>query len=256
MDAVVMAGGVPVEGEALYPLTRGLSKALLPIRGKPMAQWVLDALATSRHVRRVVVVGLDGGLDFPREISYRRGGGDLLDNILVGARALLELDPGADRLLLVASDIPAVTGSHVDWVIERALEGDDELDYCVLERGAMEAVFPGCRRTYFRFRDRQVCGGDLSVVASSLFGRGGGAWHRLAEVRKSRVRIAATVGWDVLLLFLLRRLTVDEAARMAGRRLGVRARVLSCPFPEVGMDVDKPFQLEIVRAHLDRRLSG
>lgn len=256
MDAVVMAGGIPCEGEPLYPLTRGRSKALLPIAGKPMVQWVLDALAASRNVGRVVVVGLEGGLSFPREIRYIPTQGDLLDNVLLGARALSESDPQAARFLLISSDIPAVSGPQVDWVIEQALEADDELDYCVLERAAMEDLFPGCRRTFFRFRDREVCGGDLTVVAHSVFSRDTGAWQRLTAVRKSRWRIASTIGFDVLLLFLLRRLTVDEALRRASLRLGIRARVLSCPYPEVGMDVDKPFQLDIVTEHLKRRASG
>ena len=235
MDAVVMAGGIPCEGEPLYPLTRGRSKALLPIAGKPMVQWVLDALAASRQVGRVVVVGLEGGLSFPREIRYIPTQGDLLDNVLLGPRALSESDPQAARFLLISSDIPAVSGPQVDWVIEQALEADDEISTtaCWSARH-MEDLVPGCRRTFFRFRDREVCGGDLTVVAQSVFSRDTGAWQRLTEVRKSRWRIASTIGFDVLLLFLLRRLTVEEALRRASLRLGIRARVLSCPYPEVG----------------------
>jgi dTDP-glucose pyrophosphorylase len=70
IDALVLAGGIPSEGQPLYPFTRGQPKALLPVADRPMAQWVLDALASSKHVRRVVVVGLDGGLQYPRELIY------------------------------------------------------------------------------------------------------------------------------------------------------------------------------------------
>ncbi len=44
MDAIVIAGGIPEPGEPLYPYTQGKPKATLEISGKPMAQWVLDAL--------------------------------------------------------------------------------------------------------------------------------------------------------------------------------------------------------------------
>ena len=156
-----MAAGVPREGEPLYPLTRGLSKALLPVAGKSMLQWVLEALAAARSIGRVVVVGPRTDLPFPRELHYLEGGGDYLANLRAGARRLLELDPGVERLLVVSADIPALTSEHVDWIVAQAQAGDHDLCYCVIDRQAMEAAFPGCRRTFYRFRDREVCGGDL-----------------------------------------------------------------------------------------------
>jgi NDP-sugar pyrophosphorylase family protein len=48
MDAVVTAGGIPQPEELLYPYTQGKPKAMLDIGGKPMVQWVLDALSGSK----------------------------------------------------------------------------------------------------------------------------------------------------------------------------------------------------------------
>ena len=64
------------------------------------------------------------------------------------------LDARADHLLVISSDIPAAAGAQIDWVIERR---------------AMEELFPGCRRTFFRFRDMEVCGGDLAVISTRSF---------------------------------------------------------------------------------------
>jgi GTP:adenosylcobinamide-phosphate guanylyltransferase len=253
MDAVVLAGGIPREGEPLYSLSQGRPKALLAVAGKPMVQWVMDALATAKHVRRVFVVGLEGGLRFPRTISYLPNQGELLDNVLLGARRLLESDPQVLNFLLISSDIPAVTGPQIDWVIEQTLATQDEFYYCVLERKIMEGLFPGCRRTFFRFRDGEVCGGDLAVIGTSVFSKDSGVWHKLTEARKSRWKTAAIIGIDMLLLYLLGLLTIGVAVRTASRRLGVRGTVLFCPYPEVGMDVDKPFQLDIVNEFLYRR---
>jgi GTP:adenosylcobinamide-phosphate guanylyltransferase len=253
MDAVVMAAGVPREGEPLYPLTRGLSKALLPVAGKSMLQWVLEALAAARSIGRVVVVGPRTDLPFPRELHYLEGGGDYLANLRAGARRLLELDPGVERLLVVSADIPALTSEHVDWIVSQAQAGDHDLCYCVIDRRAMEAAFPGCRRTFYRFRDREVCGGDLAVVRTSIFAGDSRIWQKLTEARKSRWRTAAAIGPVVLLRFLLGRLSIDEVVRVASRRLGIRGRALDCPFPEAGMDVDKPFQRDLVEEALLRR---
>lgn len=253
MDALITAGGIPRPGEPMYELTRGGNKALVPIAGKPMAQWVLDALALSNRVRRAVVVGLDGGLSYPRELVYLPNQGGLLDNMMAGARKIVELDPQADYLLVISGDIPAVTASQIDWVIDEALSTQDDVYYCVIERRTMEERFPGCHRTFYRFRDEQVCGGDLAVVHTRVFSGETGVWKRLTEARKSRLKTAAAIGFGLLALFLLHRLTIDETVRRAGLRLKVRGRAIHCPFPEVGMDVDKPFQKDLVEEYLLRR---
>ncbi len=41
---------------------------------------------------------------------------------------------------------------------------------------------------------------------------------------------------------------------MSKGRLNITGRAIVCPYAEVGMDVDKPHQLEIMRADLKKRL--
>ncbi len=57
MDAIVTAGGIPLPEDPLYPYTEGHSKAMLEIAGKPMIQWVLDALSASSKVENVILIG-------------------------------------------------------------------------------------------------------------------------------------------------------------------------------------------------------
>jgi len=51
---------------------------------------------------------------------------------------------------------------------------------------------------------------------------------------------------------LIRRLSLQIAEKKFVQHLGLRGRALHCPYPELGMDVDKPFQLEIMREELGR----
>ena len=44
MDAIVTAGGIPQPEDPLYTFSNGNAKALIDVAGKPMVQWVLDAL--------------------------------------------------------------------------------------------------------------------------------------------------------------------------------------------------------------------
>jgi NDP-sugar pyrophosphorylase family protein len=58
MDAIVTAGGIPLPEEPLYPATLGKSKAMVDVAGKPMVQWVLDALTNAKTIDNVIIVGL------------------------------------------------------------------------------------------------------------------------------------------------------------------------------------------------------
>ena len=252
MNAILTAGGITQPNEPLYPLSGGGFKAMLDIHGRPMIQYVLDALNGSAGIERILMVGLppDNLLDSAKPLISLPDGGDMVANILAGAREIAGLDPGAVRALIVSSDIPAITPAMVDWVIARVEESDDEIYYHVIERSVMEARYPGSRRTYVHLKEMEVCGGDLNAIRLSLAAEDNPLWDQLIEARKSPLRQAALIGYDTLFLLLLRRLSLPEAEKAVSKRLKIRARAIPCPYAELGMDVDKPFQLEIMRADL------
>src|SRR3990172_5210890 len=131
-------------------------------------------------------------------------------------------------------------------------EAAADFDYLAIERQVMEARFPGSRRTYTPLRGTQVCGGDINMAHVRL-AENEALVERLAAARKSPLRTASLIGWNVLLLFLLRQLTIERGEELVSRNLGIRTRFHMCPYAELGMDIDKPHQLEILRADLGRR---
>jgi len=58
MNAIILAGGIPTSEDPLYLAANGQNKALIDIAGKPMAQWVVDAVDGANSVDRIVIVGL------------------------------------------------------------------------------------------------------------------------------------------------------------------------------------------------------
>ena len=255
MDAIVTAGGVPKPGDTLYAYTQGKAKAMLDIAGKPMAQWVLDAINESALVERVVVVGLgpDAGLEITKPVVFIPNQGSMLKNIQVAASKVVEVNPEADLILVVSSDIPAITSEMVDWAIRAARESDDDIYYNVVPREVMESRFPGSNRSFIRFKDVEVCGGDMNIIRASITEGRDEIWGKLVAARKNALKQASLLGFDTLFLLLLRRLTIDAAVKKAGKRLGLRGRAVISPYAEIGMDVDKPGQLELLRADLAKR---
>lgn len=255
MDAIVTAGGTPTPEDVLYPFTQGTPKALLDIAGKPMAQWVLDALSESRLVEHVVMIGLpaDCGLACSKPMEFIPDQGEMLDNIRAGARRVLEMNPAAEHALVVASDIPAISGESVDWVVEHVLRTNEDIYYNVITKEVMEARFPGSRRSYTRLKEMEVCGGDLNAIRCAMALDTESIWDQIIATRKNVLKQAALIGYDTLFLLLLRALTLEQAVGRVTKRLGLTGRALVCPYAEIGMDVDKPHQLELLRADLAGR---
>jgi GTP:adenosylcobinamide-phosphate guanylyltransferase len=254
-DAMVTAGGVPEPGDSLYEFTQGKSKALIDVAGKPMVQWVLDALSEAKSVGKVVIVGLDesSGITCKKPLAYVPNQGGMLSNIRAGANKIKEINPRAEYTLIVSSDIPTTTAEMVDWVADQVRPSEDDIVYNVIERSVMEARFPNSKRTFTKLKGMEVCGGDLTPAALNLILSDTGFWEKLAAARKNPLKQAALVGFDLLFLALVRALTLEDAARRASKNLNMRGRGVVCPYPELGMDVDKTHHLEIVRRDLERR---
>jgi molybdopterin-guanine dinucleotide biosynthesis protein A len=256
MDAIVTAGGAPQPGDPLYEYTKGGNKALLDMAGKSMIQWVLDALENANTIEKVVLIGLP-----PESIAQGNkiaallpSQGDMLNNIKAGVAKVLEIHPQAHHTLLVSSDIPGITGEMVDWVVNTSMQTDEDIYYNVITRQVMEKCFPNSRRSYTRLSDMEVCGGDMNMIRALTVTNNDTLWTRIIAARKSVFKQAALIGYDTLFLLLLRALSLEKAIKTVASRLKITGRALICPYAEVGMDVDKPHQLEIMREYLNRRI--
>jgi GTP:adenosylcobinamide-phosphate guanylyltransferase len=253
MDAVIMAGGIPKPEDSLYPTTQGKFKALMEIAGKPMIQWVLDALEDAKTIDRVVIVGLDSGSDISctKPMTFVPNQGSMLNNVRTGVKKVSEINPQAVFALIVSSDLPAITGEMVDWSVNTSLETDDDIYYSVVPREVMENRFPESRRSFIRIKDMEVCGADMNMIRISVATGRDKLWNSLIAARKNAFKQAALIGYDTLILVLLRRLTLNKAVQIVSKRLDLKGRVLISPYAEVGMDVDKPHQYELLRADLE-----
>jgi GTP:adenosylcobinamide-phosphate guanylyltransferase len=257
MDAIVTAGGIPRPEDPLYTYSHGNSKALIDVAGKPMIQWVLDALGNSKRVNNVIVIGLSpkSGVTCKKPLHYVSNQGRMLANIVAGVNKALELNKRNKYVLVVSSDIPALKSEMVDWLVDTCMETKDDLYYGVCPRDVMEARFPDSRRTYTHLRDMDVCGADINITHVRMTTEHLDMWESLIGTRKSPLRQAGLIGFGTLFALFTRRLTLEEAVRRVCERIGVKGRAIVWPYAEPCMDVDKPSQLELIRADLERQQS-
>ncbi len=255
MYAVLTAGGIPQPEDPLYRHSKGDPKALIDVAGKPMVQWVVDALNAARHVDDIILIGLSAktGLRSAKPIHYLPNQGRMLANLVAGINKALELNSAIEYVLLVSSDIPAVTGDMVDWLITTCMETHHDLYYGVCPREVMEARFPGSKRSYVRLKDVEVCGADMNITHVRMATEHLDLWEQLIGYRKSAMRQAALLGLDTFWKVFTRSVTLEELVEHVCRRLNIRGRVIVWDRAEAAMDVDKPYQLELLRADLAKR---
>ena len=251
MDAFIIAGGVPGPEDPLYPFALGKPKAMIDVAGKPMSQWVLDAVCGAKQIDQVVIVGLedDCGLRGTKPLHFIPDQGGMFDNARAGLDELLKINPSDEQALVLPGDTPAITSQIIESRIEQSEGNDADFDYTVIKREVMEARYPGASRTYVKLKDVELCGGDMHVVRPSLV-TDRELWERLMAGRKNILKQAALIGFDTLFLLLTRSLTLDGAQKLISKRLGLVGVATLSPYAEVGMDADKPFQLEILRREL------
>lgn len=253
MYAIVTAGGIPNPEDPLYMFLKGDAKALVDVAGKPMIQWVLDALNAAQQVDAIILIGLSAKTELvsAKPIHYIPNQGRMLANIVAGVNKALELNKKTEYVLVASSDIPTLKGEMVDWLISTCMETKDELYYGVCPRDVMETRFPESKRTYTRLKDIELCGADIHVTHVRMATEHLDLWERLIGGRKSPMQQASIVGFATLWKYLTRSATLDELVEHICNRLGIKGRAIIWEHAEPAMDVDKPHQLELLRADLE-----
>lgn len=255
MNAIVLAGGIPQPDEPLYTYSQGGSKALIDITGRPMVQWIVDALAESKSVDQIIVIGLSAKseLTCSKPIHYISNQGRMLANIIAGSEKSLELKPKSEYLLVCSADIPALRGDMVDWLVKSAMQTKDDLYYGVCPKEVMEARYPESRRTYTKLKDIELCGADINITRISAIKEHLDTWEALIGNRKSPMRQAGIIGLDTLFQLATRQFTLEALVERASQRIGIKGRAIVWERAEPCMDVDKPHQLELMRNDLSRQ---
>ena len=256
MDAILTAGGIPLPEDPLYTYTNGDSKALVDVAGKPMIQWVLDALSDAKLVDNVIIIGLSpkSGVTCKKPLHYVSNQGRMLANIVAGVEKTLEINPKAEYVFVISSDIPGINAGMVDWLIETCMQTKEDIYYGVIPREVMETRYPGSNRTYTKLKDIQLCGADMHIshVSMAIEPEHLEMWEELIGNRKSPLKQAATIGFGTLLKVATRSITLDDLVATVTKRIGITGRPIIWDHAEPGMDVDKPHQLELIREDMEK----
>lgn len=254
MHCLIIAGGTVGPDDPLYGYTLGKPKTFIDMGGRTMLERVVAALQASSYVEDILVVGpdkqmvADAGLSFARPVEFLPDQGGMVPNMLGGVSWFSRNRPGTEVILGCTGDIPTLTGRVVDEFIEACRPWDKGVYYNFVTREKLEKRFPNSRRTYSRYGDIEAAGGDMLIARIDVAERNRSLLESVTKARKQPWRVANVVGLRMLLKFLLHSLSIADVEATAARALGAPVKIILDGPPELAMDADKPFQVEMLRA--------
>ncbi len=243
VEAVVLAGAL--NDGRLGEVSAVEHEALIPIHGRPMIQYVLEALRATRTVSRIVVVGpasvliSSGAVD---GVDVVDGRGTMVQNLRIGVDRLQPTGP----VLVVTSDIPLIHPEAIDDFVERCRTTKADIYYPIVRKETNERAFPGVKRTYVHLKDGVFTGGNLALLDPKVIPACEGVIAQAVAMRKKPWQLSRMLGFIFIVKLLARRLALNEIEDRVKSILGFYGVGVESPYPEVGIDVDKPEDLALV----------
>lgn len=244
-DAVILAGGE--KRKQMLTLSLEPYEALIEIAGQPMVTFVAKALAASGAVNRIFIVGPEHALkrcDLPPQSTILPGGSTIMETIQIGVKALGH----KEKTLIATADIPLLTADAVNDFLAQCSRIEADFYYPIVTKELNEQRYPTTRRTYAKLRDGTFTGGNIFLVNPDIVSRSLPIANRIIENRKNPLALCGILGWAFVLKFLTGTLRIAEVESRVSELLLFRGAVIHSRFPELGIDVDKPSDLELVRA--------
>lgn len=247
VDVIIMAGAKNTG--ALRECSTTDYEALITIHGVPMVQYVANAARQARSVERIAVVGpvdmlrpyLQGTVDLLVE-----GKSGMIDNIRAGMEAL-----NTDRkVLILCSDIPMVRSEVIDDFVAQSEGREADFYYPIISKEANLNRFPGTHRTYARLKEGTYTGGNIFLMNPAIVDGATAFMEKMIIWRKKPLKLSQAFGFKVIFKFAMGSLSISELENRVHKITGFSAAALEVIHPEVGFDVDKPSDLEMMEKYL------
>lgn len=242
VDGIILAGGfnrIP-----LFPGCLPGSKALVPIGGRPLIQYSLTALEQVEGLGQRIVVG-------PRDVACLAAAEGFRavevedDSLLASLRAGLEAATATDVLFLTG-DLPLLRAEMLEEFIRLAREVDADVCASVVDHQSM-GRYVDWKKPFVPFADGRFAHGNLFMLPREVLHHRS-FWRPLNRLYASRKRAYKTLSkigpglllWFFIHIFLFRDRTLREGVQRVSQTLGVSLDTVTCPHPEVCLDIDEP----------------
>ncbi|MFZ2630378.1 MAG: nucleotidyltransferase family protein [Desulfosalsimonadaceae bacterium] len=220
-------------------------KSFVPVGGRPMLLRVLDTLSDAHEVDSISICGPSQAM-IAREPELN----DLIKNKKIrwienlstpskSAYHVLSLLSDNIPILVTTSDHALLQAEVVDYFCREARKTDCDLVVGLTSYELVMRSYPETRRTVIRLRDGGFCGCNLFAFLTPRARRAAEFWQKIENNRKKPWYMIKTMGWPVVLRYLMGRLALAEGFSRLSKQMNLRTGAVMLPFPEAAIDVDK-----------------
>jgi GTP:adenosylcobinamide-phosphate guanylyltransferase len=202
-----------------------------------MIYHVVRTLHVSPHIGKIVILSQE--IEHLRPAVDAAGGAILVESqnsISLSIKAQAETLGFSAPLLVTTADHPLLTVEMIDEFIRNA---DGDLAVAMVERQYMLKKFPDAQRTWLRFSDGAWSGANLFGLMSQKSSLALDLWADAEQDRKKAWRLFLHFGLLLAARALTRTIGLNQAMAKAGKRLGLKAKLVSLTDPVAAIDVDK-----------------
>ncbi len=209
-----------------------------------MVSYILHALLGVERVSHIYLIGPKDGLKRYESdaVTLVNPGESLFENVKIGLNCAK-----SEHALICASDIPLVTSPILESLLDRCLAAGADFCYPVSEKKDCDAAFPGVQRTYVAVKEGVFTGGNVFFVRPSVVSEAWPVVEKMIAYRKKPLKMAGVLGIKLLIKMVLKVASVAELENKVQSMIGLRPRAILGASPEIGVDVDKPSDLELCR---------
>ncbi len=259
--SVILAGERP-GGSPLSHAFKVPASVMVPVAGKPSLTRVMQAIEDSRQVDHGIICGpsfdVIANSDELKSLLEQSDYDWLAPATGPAASAMSALEK-LDHFpsLLTAGDHALLTGEIIDDFCQHALAlsparsvenlqeaaatEDSGYDIVIgfVPHALVKASWPESKRTVLKFSKGQFfCGSNLFAILTPDGLKALGFWRQAEADRKHPWRIARRFGLIALLLYLFRRLTLEDALQALSKAAGCRIGYVEVNFARAAVDVD------------------
>ncbi len=224
-------------------------KCTIPVAGKPMLQWVLDALRNGPFAKPFTIVIDQPSVLPPQQDIEVMGAQSSAPASAIAAINYLQHFP----ILVTTGDHPLLTAEMVSHMLNAAEANGADVCVGLATADTINAAYPQTKRTYFNLGGTRVSGCNLFTISSARGLRIFERWQHLEQNRKKPWKLVAAFGLWPIVLFATGFLTPARAFGYMSKKLGITVRPIFLPFAEAAIDVDKPVDHALAEQILRKR---
>lgn len=237
LTAVVLAGSRPGSDPLAAAFGTDL-KALVPVGGKPMVRWPVEALLASDRFSQVRVLAQE---------PERIGAALPADPKLAVERSAATIAATLERLCFdptVHWPMFVTTADHVlldQGMIDEFCDLGEIADIAigVVERETLMARLPQSHRTWVNFKSGSYSGANMFLLGGTKALPALELWRSVEQDRKKAWAALWAFGPMNFLAAALRLRTIHQTLGRIGDRLGARVEAVDLSDPLAAVDVDK-----------------